>query len=169
MFIQVRELVFGGLFSDFGGCHTSEHPRTTALTFYHKIKYHKKTITKSSRKCLKLKNHAISNATVELLDSFETRPLIHKVKGHSNLPLNDMADTFANTARSLPYTTRVMSKFNPKPAYFYTFSYHNNEIIELYPADIVKNAQTLSVTRDTQHMFNQLVLLQPSLHHLDWQ
>src|SRR3954467_8811401 len=66
------------------------------------------------RKFQKLNNHFIWSAIFHIINTLKLKVSLIKVKGHSNNPLNDLADTLAKSGLSSPHTILINVKALPK-------------------------------------------------------
>src|SRR5438034_266196 len=62
------------------------------------------------RRTLKIKNHSIWSVIMQTVEKFHLKVTLHKVKAHSNLAENDMADQLAKDGCHLPHLILINLK-----------------------------------------------------------
>ena len=80
----------------------------------------------TQRQTTKLPNNNLIDYFVHLLKQRQGLLFFHKVKGHSGIPLNTLADKLANEARKLPSLTDIPAT---NESHSNTYLYHNNNRI----------------------------------------
>src|SRR5438034_6642831 len=65
------------------------------------------------RRTLKIKNHSIWTVIMQTVEKFHLKVILHKVKAHSNLTENDMADQLAKEGSHLPHPILINPKTFP--------------------------------------------------------
>src|SRR5216110_3519104 len=68
------------------------------------------------RRTLKIKNHSIWTVIMQTVEKFHLKVILHKVKTHSNLMENDMADQLAKDGCHLPHPILINPKTLPTVA-----------------------------------------------------
>ena len=92
----------------------------------------------TNRQRNKLSNSQTATHIVEVMKTFNTKPILNKVAAHTGLRLNDRADELAKEATLLHNHTNANNLLPASSLQYYTL-HSQNEAIEQYPGAFIKH------------------------------